>query len=94
MQKAIISNVDYEESRLLFDSCIGNCSFVEYWCQSVCHQGLSNLHQGRGDGPKAGTSGASEAARAKPGAQTGVCFAYPKETRSPAVARMADRTAL
>jgi len=33
------------------------------------------FRQGRGDGPKAGTSGASEAARAKPGAQTGeVCF--------------------
>jgi len=29
------------------------------------------------DGPKAGTSGASEAAWAKPGARTGVCFVYP-----------------
>ena len=35
------------------------------------------MAQGRGDGPKAGTSGASEAARAKPGARRGVCFAYP-----------------
>jgi len=32
--------------------------------------------QGRGDGPKASTSGASEAARAKPGARPGVCFVY------------------
>ena len=29
------------------------------------------LSQRRGDGPKAGTSGASEAARAKPGSRTG-----------------------
>jgi len=33
------------------------------------------LPQGRGDGPKAGTSGVIEAARAKTGARTGVCFA-------------------
>jgi len=32
------------------------------------------LYQGRGDGPKAGTSGTSEAARAKPGARTGGLF--------------------
>jgi len=35
--------------------------------------GIWILHdkQGRGDGPKAGMSGASEAARAKPGARPG-----------------------
>ena len=39
--------------------------------------GRGDLGEGRGGGRKAGTSGASEAARAKPSARTGVCFAYP-----------------
>ena len=33
-----------------------------------------SVHQGNGDGPKAGTSGVSEATRAKPGARTGDLF--------------------
>jgi len=43
---------------------------LQIYCWMCQWKNFENRLQGRGDGPKAGTSGANEAARAKPGART------------------------